>query len=133
MATVLFIDDQTCGSRHLIRRLRSAGHEVCLATDADEALRLFRLFPVDVVLMDCRLCDPNRPSANPAALLKHVSPDIPVIMMSAYCRVPCRRMLNADVCIQKSANGGHLLRVTELMCYARRYGLCRTVPARMVA
>jgi CheY-like chemotaxis protein len=129
MATVLFIDDQTSGSRHLIRGLRGAGHEVCVATDADEAIRLFRLFAVDVVVMDCRLCGLKHPFADPAAVLKRRSPDIPIIMMSDYCRVPCRRMLNADACIQKGEGGRHLLRVVELMSYARRYGLCRSVPA----
>jgi CheY-like chemotaxis protein len=129
MATVLFIDDQTCGSHHLIRTLRAAGHEVCLAAGGDEALRLFRLFPVDVVVMDCKFCDVNNPEADPAAAFKRRSPDIPIVMMSCYCRAPCRRMMYADLCIQKENCGTHLLEVLQLMLYARRYGLCRSVPA----
>jgi CheY-like chemotaxis protein len=129
MATVLFIDDHTCGSRHLIRLLRSTGHEVCLAMDEEEALRLFRLFPVDVVVMDCRLCNLSHPPTHPAGAIKHLSPDTPIIMMSAFCRMPCRHMVNADACIEKGENGRHLLHVLELMSYARHYGLCRAVPA----
>jgi len=72
--------------------------------------------------MDCRFYDPNNPEAeHPASLFKRLSVDTPIIMMSAYCRAPCRRMVNADACIQKEGDGRHLLRVMELMSYARRY------------
>src|SRR5579864_77994 len=27
--------------------------------------------------------------------------DVPIIMMSAFCRIPCRRLQHADACIQK--------------------------------
>jgi len=74
------------------------------------------------VIMDCRFYDPNNPEAeHPASLFKRLSVDTPIIMMSAYCRAPCRRMVNADACIQKEGDGRHLLRVMELMSYARRY------------
>jgi len=74
--------------------------------DRDEAIQLFRLFPVDVVVMDCRFCDPSNPLSDPAAVLKRQSPNVPIIMMSSYCRAPCRRMLNADACIEKGGKWG---------------------------
>ena len=79
--------------------------------------------------MDCRLCDLSHPPTHPAVTIKHLSPNTPIIMMSAFCRMPCRRMVNADVCIEKGEDGRHLLHVLELMSHARHYGLCRGVPA----
>src|SRR2546426_9380230 len=90
MATVLLIDDHTCSSRKLIQTLRATGYEVCVAIDADEAIRLFRLYPVDVVVLDCRLCRLSNTLADPAAVVRRLSPDTPIIMMSGYCGVPCR-------------------------------------------
>lgn len=55
MATLLYIDDRTCGSRMLVQKLRNCGYEVQVATDADEAVGLFRLYAVDAVVMDCHL------------------------------------------------------------------------------
>jgi CheY-like chemotaxis protein len=129
MATVLFIDDHTYSSRNLMRTLRTAGYDVHLAADADEAVRLFRLCPVDVVVLDCRLCRLTTPPADPAAVLRRLSPDTPIIMMASYCGVPCRQMQGADACVQKGDTGANLLQIVEIMLCARRYGLCRSVAA----
>jgi hypothetical protein len=74
MATVLFIDDHTCSSRKLIQTLRATGYAVCVAVDADEAIRLFRLYPVDIVMLDCRLCRLGNTLADPAAVLRRLKP-----------------------------------------------------------
>ena len=100
-----------------------------MAVDADEAIRLFRLYPVDVVVLDCRLCRLSNTLADPAAVLRRLSPDTPIIMMSGYCGVPCRHLRDADACVQKGDTGTILLRTVEIMLCARRYGLCRFIAA----
>jgi len=126
MATVLFVDDHTCGSRDLIRTLRTAGHDVNVAADADEAIGLFWLQPADIVVLDCRLGRESDPAGDPAAALRRLSPDTPIIMMSSYCGVPCPQLRYADACLQKGDTSSNLLRTVEVMLCARRYGLCRS-------
>ncbi len=124
MPTILFIDDHTCGSRTVAHKLRACGYEVQVAPDAEEALTLFRLYPIDAVVTDCHPAMSGRGIIAPA--LRRMSPDVPIIMMSACCRVPCRRLQYADVCIQKGNVTG-LLNALRLLLCARAYGLCQSV------
>src|ERR1017187_7206715 len=86
MPTILLIDDHTCGSHTLAHKLRAYGYEVQVALDAKEALTLFRLYAVDAVVTDCHPEMPGREIVVPA--LRRISPDVPIIMMSGFCRVP---------------------------------------------
>ena len=85
MATVLFIDDHKCGSRRVVQKLRAAGHDVCIALDDEEAIRLFRLHPVDAVVLDCGLCRSSH--LDPVPIFRRLRSDVPTIMISSYCGV----------------------------------------------
>jgi CheY-like chemotaxis protein len=126
MPTILFIDDHTCGSHTVPQKLRACGYEVQVAPDAREALTLFRLYPIDAVVTDCHPELPGREVIAPA--LRRISPDVPIIMMSAFCRVPCTRLRYADACIQKGDVPALLSALRLLLC-SRAYGLCQSVAA----
>ena len=124
MPTILLIDDHTCGSRTVAHKLRACGYEVQVAPDAEEALTLFRLYPIDAVVTGCDHEIPGRGIITPA--LRTVNPDAPIIMMAAFCPVTCKRLRYADGCIQKGDVTGLLSALRLLLC-ARAYGLCQSV------
>lgn len=126
MPTILFINDHTSGSQTVARKLRACGYEVQIAPDAAEALILFRLYPIEAVVADCHPEIPGRQILAPA--LRRISPDVPIIMMSGFCRVPCGRLRYADACIQKGDVVALLSALRMLLC-ARAYGLCQSVAA----
>jgi CheY-like chemotaxis protein len=63
MSSLLVIDDHTCGSRTLVKTLRSVGYTVEIALDEREAIDLFRLCAADAVIMDCHPEIRGRPLA----------------------------------------------------------------------
>src|ERR1017187_3038035 len=99
MPTILFIDDHTCGSHTVAHKLRAYGYEVQVAPDTEEALTLFRLYAIDGVITDCHPEILGRGTIAPA--LRRIGPNVPIIMMSAFCRVPCSRLRYGDGCVQK--------------------------------
>jgi CheY-like chemotaxis protein len=128
MATVLFVDDGTYGSRKLIRILQKAGHTVCQTTGED-ALGVFSTHSIDIVVMDCHLCRRINSVEGLAAVARRLRPGTPVIMLSSYCGVPCPQSQQADACLQKGTSGRNFLETLEMMLRARGYGLCRSVAA----
>lgn len=123
---ILFINDHTCGSQTVAHKLRACGYEVQVAPDAEEAFTLFRLYPIDAVLTDCHPEIPGGELIAPA--LRRISPDVPIIMMSAFCRVPCPSLRYADACVQKGDVSALLGTLRMLLC-SRAYGLCQSVVA----
>jgi CheY-like chemotaxis protein len=126
LATVLFIDDHKCGSRRVVQKLRAAGHDVCIALDAEEAIQLFRLHPVDAVVLDCGLC--RQSHLDPISIFfRKLRSDVPMIMISSYCGVGCEQMPQADACMQVGGSEAILLKTLEAMLCARKYGLIRSL------
>ena len=132
MATVLFINDRTCTSQITIQRLRACGYAVELAIDADEAVRLLRLHLIDAIVMDCHI-EASSPT-DVLAALRSTSANIPIVMMSAYCGVPCKVLRYADLCIQKGdfkllsrAAVDRLLQVRSGVLQPRNYAACPLV------
>ena len=77
---LLCIDDDA-GVRELYRVLfESYGYEVVLAEDGTRALQFFRSQKFDGVVVDYEM--PGLNGSEVSALLKHESPEIPVIMVS---------------------------------------------------
>ena len=127
MATILFIDDHKCGSRTVVRKLRAAGYDVCIALDAEEAIRLFRLHPVDAVVLDCGLCRAS--NLDPVSVFRSLKSDVPMIMISSSCGMGCEHRPEAVACIQPGESEAILLKTIEAMLCARRYGLIRSLAA----
>jgi CheY-like chemotaxis protein len=99
MAIVLCIDDHTYRLTQLEALLEAGGYTVMAAGDSESALDLFANNPVDAVVMDCHLLSVR--SDDLVAVLKHLRPNLPVVLLSAYCPEPCDRGSQAAACIQK--------------------------------
>ncbi|HEB90221.1 MAG TPA: sigma-54-dependent Fis family transcriptional regulator [Deltaproteobacteria bacterium] len=79
---VLVVDDEELYRRAIERILRRVGHDVLMAPDAAEALRILAARPVDLVL-----CDIHMPGINGLELVRQIhdfAPDLPCIVMTGY-------------------------------------------------
>lgn len=79
---ILVADDEELVRDLLTRFLSNRGHTVLAAADGQQALRLFRQNPFDLVLSDVRM-----PGLDGLALLtaiKEVNPRVPVVLISGY-------------------------------------------------
>ncbi|HEX3534389.1 MAG TPA: response regulator [Gemmatimonadaceae bacterium] len=83
MAKVLIIEDNAANMRLATFLLKSAGHSVLCATDAESGLTLARAEQPDLILMDIQL--PGMDGLEATALLKSdaATRDIPVVALTA--------------------------------------------------
>jgi CheY-like chemotaxis protein len=111
---ILYVDDEEALVLVARRRLQQAGYEVTGCTDSCEALELFRLHPeqFDAVITDISM--PHLPGAEFAQALRHVRPDIPVVMCSGYLRsedYESARLLGIHELMSKPMDFSELARV----------------------
>ncbi len=118
MPTVLCIDDHTYRLAQLEALLEAGGYTVITAGDTESALDLFANNPVDAVILDCHLLSMR--SSDVVAALKYLRPNLPVILLSAFCPVPCSRATAAAACIQKGES--ELALLSALATATRRHG-----------
>ena len=81
--TILCVDDEQSLSIHKLT-LQTRGYRVLTSNTAGEALSLFRLGGVDLVLSNVEL--PDAPASGLAYSVKAISPEIPVILLSCQMR-----------------------------------------------
>jgi DNA-binding response OmpR family regulator len=125
MRTILCVDDSTYSSDTLRDFLQTHGYNV-VGSEGPTAVELVADRNVKAVLLDCHI-----PHAEEIAVaIRHARPNIPIVMLSAFCGVPCERLQQADWCLQKGYSPATLLETIEVLLRSRRYGLCRTVPYR---
>lgn len=103
---VLIVEDDPMLRRYLAAALQECGYEVVLAANGEEALRMLRECPVDVVLTDVLM--PEQDGVALMAELKRVQPDLPVVAMSGRGRVDLSidslalmKALGADATLEK--------------------------------
>lgn len=95
MATILCIDDQTYALAARVEWLRAHGYVVFVAGSVEAALDAFLNSPIDAAFLDCHM-----PGAFlVAGLLKRIRPALPIIMLAAYCGVPCRQRGLVTACL----------------------------------
>ncbi|MEP6781461.1 MAG: PAS domain S-box protein [Gemmatimonadaceae bacterium] len=95
--TVLVVEDED-GVRELVRRLLTQqGYTVLMATNADEALEVFRREPIDALLTDVVMPGGSGPEL--ARSLRQERPDLKVIYMSGYTEdaIVHRGVIGADI------------------------------------
>ncbi|MDY7226066.1 response regulator [Hyalangium rubrum] len=83
-ARILVVDDEESLRITLAANLELEGHEVVEASTGEEALRLVRERPVDVVLADIRM-----PGLHGVELNRHLrreQPGLPVVLMTAFAQ-----------------------------------------------
>ena len=77
--------------------LRTDNHSVATASSGREALEKFRLRPFDLVVMDRSMPEMN--GGEVAATMKHMKPDVPIVMLSGVSEIPqgCRACVDAVI------------------------------------
>jgi len=80
MARVLVIDDDLDTRMLLEETLKSAGHEVVLASDGKEGLAIYRTKPADIVITDIYM--PGKGGLETIIELRQSYPEVPIIALS---------------------------------------------------
>lgn len=125
MARILCIDDHTLSLSAIMLALENEGHTVVSANGPEPALQAIAEDHIDLVLLDCHNSGND---GNLVAALRIVRPEIPVVMTSGFCALPCDRLKQADACIQKGDHAALARTIDAVLC-AAKYGLCRSVAA----
>lgn len=79
MCRILVIDDDELLRATVKRMLESGGHEVCLARDGDDGIRLFRQQDFDLVL--CDLLMPKKDGIETLRELRQIATSLPIVTM----------------------------------------------------
>jgi DNA-binding NtrC family response regulator len=81
-STILVVDDEELYRRALERILLRVGHQVTLAPDAHEALRIVGSQRIDLVLSDVQM--PGLNGLELVRQIREIEPDLPCIVMTGY-------------------------------------------------
>ena len=97
--TVLCVDDETVGLR--VRKIMLEGHgfKVLTATSGEQGLALLADNDVDLVVLDYYM--PGMNGGDVAAEVRRLSPQIPIIFLSAYFSLPPAALELANAFITK--------------------------------
>ena len=126
MRTILFVDDSTYTADTLKDFLQSHGYDVVFTSSGRIAIDLINDRKIQALLLDC-----HAPHAEEFAIaFRQARPNVPIVMISGYCGVPCDRLQYADACLQKGYSPAILLNTLATLRYSRRFGLYRSVPYR---
>lgn len=79
-ATILVTDDDDAIRRLMARFLRDAGHEVLLAHDGAEAIKIYTEKPVDLIVSDISM--PNMDGVTLLRRVRELNEDIPFILLA---------------------------------------------------
>src|SRR5215831_8391888 len=79
-AAILVTDDDDAVRRLIARFLRDAGHEVLLARDGTEALKIYAEKPVDLIISDISM--PNMDGVTLLRRVREQNEDIPFILLA---------------------------------------------------
>ena len=104
MATILLIEDSESQRLYIKAMLNSLGFSVVEAGDGEQAIKLFRKNPTDLVLTDIFM--PQKEGLSTIMELKEISPGLKIIAMSSGSRalpdaLEMAADFGADVCIEK--------------------------------
>ena len=91
MARILVIDDDASIREDVARFLGRAGHQVAVAQDGKEALRLFEAEPAELVITDIYM--PEMDGYEVIRTFRKLRPGIPVVAMSAGGQFPKETLL----------------------------------------
>jgi CheY-like chemotaxis protein len=92
--TVLYLDDNPKSSRLLASVLEECGFRVVPRTDPLEALALCRRTSFDLALLDYEM--PSMTGAQLAREIKHLMPELPVVLISGRTNIPTAELTFVD-------------------------------------
>ena len=109
VATILCIDDQTYALAARVEWLRAHGHIVILAGSPQAALDSLLTNPIEAAVLDCHMAG----ALLFADLLKRIRPELPIIMLAAYCGVPCHQQGLVAACLGRGEPPAALLHALQ--------------------
>jgi CheY-like chemotaxis protein len=109
VATILCIDDQTYALAARVEWLRAHGYVVLVASSMESALDAFLASPIDAALLNCHMAG----TFVIARLLKRIRPALPIIMLAAYCGVPCNQQGMVSACLGRGEPPAVLLHTLQ--------------------
>jgi CheY-like chemotaxis protein len=89
--------------------LQENGYDLVTATNGREGLQLFRLWPVDAIVIEYHLGLPDGMVV--AAEIKQVNPHVPIVMLAEHADLPDDAFKSVDALVTKS-DGVHFLMAT---------------------
>lgn len=92
--TVLYVDDNPKSSRLLASVLEECGFRMISKNDPLEALTLCRRTSFDLALLDYEM--PGMTGAQLAREIKHMMPDVPVVLISGRTSIPAAELEFVD-------------------------------------
>ena len=93
MRTVLILEDDAFVARGLANTMREGGWQVLMATSAQQAFTMGRLFAIDLIIADVVLQNGNGVDA--VQRITAVRPRVDVLFISEYSRWRLERLLPA--------------------------------------
>jgi CheY-like chemotaxis protein len=97
--SILCVDDYETSLAGWCLYLQSVGFSVTTAKTAQEALEIFAISPLDLVLLDYSMPDTNGDVV--AETMKRIKPDTRILMFSGIADVPENARRNVDAFLQK--------------------------------
>ncbi|HEX3469790.1 MAG TPA: response regulator [Silvibacterium sp.] len=111
---VLCIDDEALGLQIRKAVLERAGYRVLTALDGPAGLALFSDQPVDGVILDYFM--PGMDGGQVAAAMRKHSPEVPILLLSAYINLPPEVTQIVDCTVVKGEGPEELLtKVREML------------------
>lgn len=113
VSLILSVDDEPGILLTRQQILESRGYKVLSASDGEQALQLFALYPVDLVLLDCLM--PGIDGGTVAQEMKRHKPNVPVVIVTASA-LPAGVATCADCFVRKGGGPAQLLeKIRELL------------------
>lgn len=98
-ATILCVDDEEPGLQVRRMLLESAGYDVVCARSGVEGIKAFQANPIDAVVLDYWMSGMNGIAV--AKELKRLSPNTPIMILSAYGTLLDETLGLADIWLRK--------------------------------
>ena len=91
---VLCVDDDGSGLAARKELLEASGYEVITAQNGREGLELFDSHHIDAVILDYQMHKMN--GAQVASQMRRVKPDVPILMLSGWAKLPPEELSCVD-------------------------------------
>lgn len=115
MSLILAVDDEKSGLYFRKLILEHAGYSVLSSSDTEEAMRLFRSHPVDLVITDHLLG--RKTGSQMSGEMKRLKPNVPIVLLSGTTSKP-DELGYADAFLSKTEGPEELLGVVSNLLHA---------------
>jgi len=115
LSLILAVDDEKSGLYFRKLILEHAGYSVLSATDIEEAMRLFRSHPIDLVITDHLLG--RQTGSEMSAEMKRLKPNVPIVLLSGTTSKPDETG-SADAFLSKTEGPEELLGVVSNLLHS---------------